>query len=162
MAFPSRNCWFRSSLCRPSRRLCRLGIREIISTSEAETLEWAVTFSRQLAAGDTVGLSGILGAGKTVICRGIAAGLGFSGNVHSPSYALVHEYACGIPLFHMDLFRLSQNSDWEEIGLDHYFGLHGICLIEWPERLPEGNRLSNRIEIQREGEARRRIRVIKS
>ena len=133
----------------------------MLSTSEAETLEWAATFCKQLKAGDTIGLSGNLGAGKTVICRGIAAGLGFTGNVHSPSYALVHEYPGDIPLFHMDLYRLSQNSDWEEIGLDHYFQREGICLIEWPERLPPGCHLTYRIEILVEDETKRRILVVK-
>ncbi len=155
-----KNCWCLSLLCRPSRRPCRLGIEEIISNSEAETLEWAITFSRQLVPGDTVGLVGNLGAGKTVICRGIATALGFTGNVHSPSYALVHEYPCNIPIFHMDLYRLSQQSDWEEIGLDHYIESQGICLIEWPERLPGFIQLTYRIEIAAVDETRRKIRII--
>lgn len=154
-----RNCWCHSLLCRPSRRPCRLGIKEIISNSEAETLEWAISFSRQLLPGDTVGLIGNLGAGKTVICRGIATGLGFNGNVHSPSYALIHEYPCSIPLFHMDLYRLSQQSDWEEIGLDHYMESQGICLIEWPERLPGIIQLKYRIEITTVNETSRKIRI---
>lgn len=121
---------------------------------------WAVGFSKGLKAGDTVALSGNLGAGKTVVCRGLAIGLGFAGDVHSPSYALVHEYAGGrLPLFHMDLYRLKEGADWEEIGLDHYFQQGGVCLVEWPERLPPGQAFTYRIEIGAEGEGVRRIRV---
>ena len=135
------------------------GIEEVISASEAETLGWAVAFAKRLKPGDTVALSGNLGAGKTVVCRGLARGLGFEGDVHSPSYALVHEYPCGLPLFHMDLYRLTAGADWEEIGLDHYFQQGGICLVEWPERLPEGIKFSYRIEIIIEDRERRRIKM---
>jgi tRNA threonylcarbamoyladenosine biosynthesis protein TsaE len=133
---------------------------EFVSTSEAETLEWAKAFSGQLKAGDTVALSGNLGAGKTVVARGIAIGLGFAGDVHSPSYALVHEYARGrLPLFHMDLYRLKEGADWEEIGLEHYFQQEGVCLVEWPERLPAEQAFAHRIEIRADGGDTRRIRV---
>jgi tRNA threonylcarbamoyladenosine biosynthesis protein TsaE len=123
-------------------------VEEFVSGSEAETLRWAETFSGRLRDGDTVALSGNLGAGKTVVSRGIARGLGYRGDVHSPSYALVHEYAgARLPLFHMDLYRLAPGADWEEIGLDHYFQQGGVCLVEWPERLPEGQAFRYRIEI---------------
>ena len=106
-------------------------IEEFTSISEAQTLSWAQSFASRLKAGDSVALTGNLGAGKTVVCRGIALGLGFSGDVHSPSYALVHEYAGGrLPLFHMDLYRLAPGADFEEIGLDHYFQQGGVCLVE--------------------------------
>lgn len=133
---------------------------DFLSDSEQSTLEWAVAFSERLTSGQTVALSGNLGAGKTVVSRGIARGLGFTGNVHSPSYALVHEYpGARLPLFHMDLYRLKAGADWEEIGLDHYFQQGGICLVEWPERLPADQIFTYRIDIQSEGDDTRRIRV---
>jgi tRNA threonylcarbamoyladenosine biosynthesis protein TsaE len=123
-----------------------------LSTGEAQTLAWAQAFAERLQPGDTVSLSGNLGAGKTVVCRGIALGLGFSGDVHSPSYALVHEYAgARLPLFHMDLYRLKEGADWEEIGLDHYFHAGGVCLVEWPERLPSSRPFTWRISLLSEG-----------
>lgn len=135
-------------------------IEEFVSDSEARTLEWAKGFSRRLKAGDVVALSGNLGTGKTVVSRGISLGLGFTGDVHSPSYALVHEYTgARLPLFHMDLYRLKPGADWEEIGLDHYFQQEGVCLVEWPERLPEGQAFAYRIELKAEGEESRHIRV---
>lgn len=134
-----------------------------MSRSEDETLAWAKSFAARLAPGDAVALTGTLGAGKTVVCRGIALGLGFSGDVHSPSYALVHEYAGGrLPLFHMDLYRLAAGgggSDWEEIGLDHYFLQGGVCLVEWADRLPEGREFRWRISIASPGGDERSIRV---
>ena len=133
---------------------------EIASGSEDQTLAWAAGFAERLRAGETVALSGNLGAGKTVVSRGIARGLGFAGDVHSPSYALVHEYpGARLPLYHMDLYRLKEGADWEEIGLDHYFRQGGVCLVEWPERLPAGTAFTYRIELRAEGEAIRHIRV---
>jgi tRNA threonylcarbamoyladenosine biosynthesis protein TsaE len=131
-----------------------------VSHSEDETLAWAESFAATLLPGDTVALSGDLGAGKTVVSRGLARGLGFPGPVHSPSYALVHEYpGARLPLFHMDLYRLAPGADWEEIGLDHYFSPENICLVEWPERLPPSFAFSVRIDIVAEGEHERRIKV---
>lgn len=133
---------------------------EFLSPSEDATLAWAEAFARSLKPGDTVALSGDLGAGKTVVSRGLARGLGFEGPVHSPSYALVHEYpGARLPLFHMDLYRLAPGSDWEEIGLDHYFTQAGVCLVEWPERLPAGFAFAIQIELVSEGENERRIKV---
>ena len=81
---------------------------DFLSHSEDETLSWASAFAGRLSAGDTVAIRGPLGAGKTVLCRGLAQGLGYHGDVHSPSYALVHEYLGGrLPVYHMDLYRLA-------------------------------------------------------
>jgi tRNA threonylcarbamoyladenosine biosynthesis protein TsaE len=135
-------------------------MEQIRTRSEADTEVWARGFAARLGAGDGVALSGDLGAGKTVVCRGIARGLGFPGDVHSPSYALVHEYPGGrLPLFHMDLYRLAPGSDWEEIGLDHYFRLGGVCLVEWAERLPAGTSFTWRIDISPDGPSDRIIQV---
>ena len=133
---------------------------EFLSRSEEETAAWAEGFARRLRPGDCVALSGELGAGKTQICRGIARALGRGDAVHSPSYALVHEYPGDIALYHMDLYRLAPGADWEEIGLEHYFQAGGICLVEWPERLPEGTReFTYRVSIAGAGGETRRIQV---
>ncbi len=116
----------------------------LISRSEDETLAIAAEFAATLKAGDAVALHGDLGAGKTLFSRGVARALGYDGPVSSPSYALVHEYSGRVPVYHMDLYRLAPGSDWEEIGLAHYLDPstssggagRGICLVEWPERLP--------------------------
>jgi len=105
------------------------------SESEESTLAWGRALAETLKPGDSLALQGNLGAGKTVLTRGICLGLGFQGAVHSPSYALVHEYPHDLPIYHMDLYRLPEGADFEEIGVEHYSLSEGIALIEWPERL---------------------------
>ncbi|HLU69595.1 MAG TPA: tRNA (adenosine(37)-N6)-threonylcarbamoyltransferase complex ATPase subunit type 1 TsaE [Fibrobacteria bacterium] len=109
---------------------------EHLSRSESETLALAADFAATLRPGDVVALRGPLGAGKTLFSRGVARALGYEGPVSSPSYALIHEYDGRQPVYHMDLYRLADGADWEEIGLGHYLHGDGICLVEWPERLP--------------------------
>ena len=105
------------------------------TSSEEETLAWAREFGKSLKGGDCVLLSGPLGAGKTVVCRGVAQGRGFSGRTGSPTYSIVREYRCEPPIYHVDLYRLPEGADWEEIGLEHYRFSDAITVIEWPERL---------------------------
>lgn len=103
--------------------------------SEEETYNWAVEFGKSLKAGDMVALYGNLGAGKTVMSRGICKGLGFEGSVCSPTYTILHEYPNDPPLFHFDLYRLEPGAELYEVGFDHDYLSRGITLIEWPERL---------------------------
>jgi tRNA threonylcarbamoyladenosine biosynthesis protein TsaE len=80
-------------------------------------------------------LEGTLGAGKTTFAQGVAQGLGVDAEVTSPTFALVHEYEGRLPLFHMDLYRLSGEEEFELIGGWEYLRRGGVCLIEWAERL---------------------------
>lgn len=107
-------------------------------TSEEDTYNWAIEFGKTLKPGDKVALFGNLGAGKTVISRGVCKGLGFEGAVCSPTYTILHEYPNNPPIFHFDLYRLEGGADLYEVGLDPDYLAQGISLIEWPERL-EGN-----------------------
>ncbi|NLB64713.1 MAG: tRNA (adenosine(37)-N6)-threonylcarbamoyltransferase complex ATPase subunit type 1 TsaE [Fibrobacter sp.] len=130
----------------------------VLTNSEAESLAWARDFGRQLQVGDVVALYGDLGAGKTVISRGICSAWGFEGGVHSPSYALVHEYPNDPPLYHLDLYRLEPPADLHEIGVEHYAFAQGITLIEWPERLEENNDwLTWEVRVEHRGENQRQI-----
>jgi len=85
-------------------------------------------------------LEGTLGAGKTTFAQGVALGLGVLDDVTSPTFALVHEYQGRLPVFHMDLYRLSSEEEFELIGGWEYFQRGGVCLIEWADRL--GNTLT--------------------
>lgn len=105
--------------------------------SEEETYNWAVEFGKSLKQGDMVALYGNLGAGKTVMSRGICKGLGFEGSVCSPTYTILHEYPNDPPLFHFDLYRLEPGAELYEVGFDHDYLSRGITLIEWPERLED-------------------------
>lgn len=136
-------------------------VSESISRSEEETLRWAESFAKRLKRGDVCALHGNLGAGKTVVSRGICKGLGFLGGVHSPSYALVHEYPNDPPIFHLDLYRLGPHADLHEIGVEHYSFSEGITLIEWPERLGHLDvGIHYEIRLERMNEDTRRITVM--
>jgi len=135
-------------------------IEDITTRSEDETLQWALSFASKLTRGDVLALHGDLGAGKTVVSRGIALGLGFTGGVHSPSYALVHEYPNDPPIYHLDLYRLGPHADLHEIGIEHYSFSEGITLIEWPERLSGLDvGVHYEVKIERVNEDTRRITV---
>jgi len=108
----------------------------VILRNEEDT----VALGRQLAgcaqAGDVVALCGPLGVGKTTLVRGFLAGLGHSDEVPSPSFAIVQPYeALEPPAWHVDLYRLENRSELEELGLDA--AGEAILLVEWPERASE-------------------------
>ena len=115
-----------------------------------------------LQCGDVIALSGDLGAGKTSFARGILAGLGFDGEVPSPSFALVIPYAppsLRLPVWHVDLYRLDDPTEVEELGLDDALS-DSVLLIEWPEGL--GDRLwpsALRITLKDDGDGGRRLTV---
>ncbi len=132
----------------------------VTTRSESETLEWARNFAKTLPKGSVVALYGTLGAGKTVVSRGICAGLGFAGQVNSPTYTIVHEYPNpGMPLYHLDLYRLPPHADLGEIGVDYYMSRQGVTLIEWPERLDDTLGITHRLTISIEDGDARRITV---
>jgi len=101
--------------------------------------------------GTVIALSGDLGAGKSVLARGIARGLGITGRIPSPTFILVAEYTQGrIPLHHGDLYRLTGPDDVMSVGLDEFLGGEGIVVLEWADRFPEilpADHLAIRIEI---------------
>ncbi len=86
--------------------------------------------------GDVLWLHGELGAGKTEMTKGIAAGLACRDAISSPSFALIHEYLRGrLPLYHIDLYRLEDRAALD-LGLEDYLESLGVTVIEWGERLP--------------------------
>ncbi|MEW6051245.1 MAG: tRNA (adenosine(37)-N6)-threonylcarbamoyltransferase complex ATPase subunit type 1 TsaE [Candidatus Zixiibacteriota bacterium] len=107
----------------------------ITSHSELETLALAKRLATSFHTGEVIVLKGPLGAGKTVFVRGLAQGLGIDDQlVTSPSYGFVNEYPGKPPLFHFDLYRLSDVVELYEIGWDEYLSRDGITVIEWGER----------------------------
>lgn len=92
-------------------------------------------------AGDVIALRGGLGAGKTTLARGLLSALGLAEDAPSPSFALVQPYeppVVRLPVAHVDLYRLEEDADIRELGLDDYL-LDSLVIIEWPERI--GDRL---------------------
>jgi tRNA threonylcarbamoyladenosine biosynthesis protein TsaE len=109
-----------------------------------------------LGPGDVLALSGDLGAGKTTLTQGLAAGLGVEGDVLSPTFALMSEYRGGrIPLLHVDAYRLSGAEQADHLGLDEYLDNGWTLVVEWPENI-EGALPPDRLAIHLEhaGDAR--------
>jgi tRNA threonylcarbamoyladenosine biosynthesis protein TsaE len=110
----------------------------IVLAGEAEMLAFGARLGALLMAGDVVALAGDLGAGKTTLARGILQGLGFQGEVPSPTFTIVQTYEhpdMRLPLWHSDLYRLESAAEIEELGLYDVLS-EGALLVEWPERLP--------------------------
>lgn len=112
--------------------------KTIVTSSEAETVAAGRELAPRLAAGSTVLLIGDLGAGKTAFVRGLAEGLGIPAeDVSSPTFTLMQEYRGGrAPLFHVDLYRLDDAREIEDLGLDE-IAENGVLAIEWAEKLGE-------------------------
>lgn len=134
----------------------------IVDLPDLETMaDFGARIAGQLSPGDVVALSGGLGAGKTTLARAIIAGLGYGGEVPSPTFTIVESYvppAVRLPLVHADFYRLDHPAEADELGLDDY--RDGAALIaEWPERVggfaAEPGCLS--IELEIAGSGRRAI-----
>ncbi len=114
----------------------------VTTASEAETFRLGFDLASRLEPGDVILLSGDLGAGKSVLARGIARGLGVTEPVASPTFTLLNCHDGGrLPLRHFDLYRLEGEDDFYQAGLDEYTAPPAVSVIEWPERclsaLPE-------------------------
>ncbi|HXF67084.1 MAG TPA: tRNA (adenosine(37)-N6)-threonylcarbamoyltransferase complex ATPase subunit type 1 TsaE [Burkholderiales bacterium] len=103
--------------------------------AEADTLALGAEFASCLEPGLVVYLEGELGAGKTTFARGVLRGLGYSGKVKSPSFALVELYKVSrLYLYHFDFFRFTDPRELGEAGFREYFSPDSVCLVEWPEK----------------------------
>lgn len=129
----------------------------MIGLDEAALTALAARLAAVLRPGDVVALSGDLGAGKTSFARGILRGLGWGGEVPSPTFTLVQTYATSPPVWHVDLYRLASADEAEALGLDDAWD-EAVVLIEWPERL--GHRLpatALQLRLDGAGDATRRL-----
>ena len=111
----------------------------VIETHDPEeTFEVGRTIGMNAKPGQIYTLTGDLGVGKTVFTQGVAAGLGITEPVNSPTFTLIQEYEDGrLPFYHFDVYRIGDLEEMEEIGYDDYFFGQGICLIEWAELIEE-------------------------
>jgi len=136
-------------------------------TLDFPNLEATEAFGRALGAaltaGSVVGLVGEMGAGKTHLTRAICEGLGIRNPrvVTSPTFVLIQEYEGRLPIFHFDVYRLRSPREFAELGAAEYLDGHGVCLIEWADRVSEflpADRLT--IELRHAGETVRRATVV--
>lgn len=129
--------------------------------SVEETKEFGRWFGAWVEVGDVLALYGELGTGKTVLVKGLSETLGVKENVESPTFTIVGEYEGRIPLYHMDLFRMSSLEEILRIGYEEYVYGDGVCVIEWADKiqrlLPE-KRLD--IKLFHVAEDERKIEVI--
>lgn len=103
------------------------------SKSENDTLSFAKKFASKLNKKDVIVLSGDLGSGKTKFTEGILSFFGLENEISSPTFTIVNEYSKdNIKIYHFDVYRLEDSSEFYEIGGDEYYE-NGICIIEWGE-----------------------------
>jgi tRNA threonylcarbamoyladenosine biosynthesis protein TsaE len=104
-----------------------------ITHSADETFELGRRVGETLRPGDIILLRGDLGAGKSVLARGLARGLGIDCAMPSPTFTLMQPYEGRIPFYHFDLYRLDDPEEFYEAGLDEYAFGNGAAVIEWPD-----------------------------
>jgi tRNA threonylcarbamoyladenosine biosynthesis protein TsaE len=131
--------------------------------TEEETGAVGRELAATLAPDDVVLLEGDLGAGKTAFVRGLAEGLGIgSDQVSSPTFTLVQEYRAGrLPLVHVDLYRLNDPREIDDLGLDE-IAAGGVLAIEWAEKLPLVPAGAIRVRLEHAGENSRKLTIHKS
>jgi tRNA threonylcarbamoyladenosine biosynthesis protein TsaE len=136
----------------------RFGHAEMLSLTDTEA------FGRRLGShlfpGAVVSLIGQLGAGKTHLTRAIAEGLQIRNPmaVNSPTFVLIQEYAARLPIYHFDAYRLKNDREFLELGVEEYFDGEGVSIVEWADRVAGAmprQRLEIRIEVL--DETRRRF-----
>ena len=108
-----------------------------------DTLSLGKRIAKGLKPGAVIALTGPLGAGKTTLAQAIARGLCVTERMASPTFTIVQEYRSGrLPLFHFDVYRVSDPDELFEIGFDEYLHAGGVCLVEWADLIedvmPEG------------------------
>jgi tRNA threonylcarbamoyladenosine biosynthesis protein TsaE len=118
-----------------------IGSASFHTASPDESRALGCALGERLGPGTLVALTGELGAGKTVLVQGIARGLGFTGYVSSPSFVVVSEYDGRLPIYHVDLYRISDSDSVADLGYRELFWSEGVTLVEWADRarglLPE-------------------------
>ena len=133
---------------------------EFTTHSPAETEKIGAALGKILPPGTVLAYEGDLGAGKTAFTRGLAAGLGCTDMVTSPTYTIVNEYLSGrLPLFHFDMYRLASSDDLWDIGWEDYLDRGGICAVEWSENVEEALEGAISVTIEKTGEESRRITI---
>ena len=126
-------------------------------TSEQDMIDFGTELAKDFSGGDIVLLHGDLGAGKTTITKGIAKGLGIDNDIVSPTFSIMNVYEIESlkskvkSLVHIDTYRLEQEDDLIEIGVEDYLGNENyICVVEWPEKITsllDGKKVIN-VEIE--------------
>lgn len=135
-------------------------VLELELDSAAATAEVAAALGRVAQAGDCLGLTGDLGAGKTAFVQGLGHGLGIPEGepITSPTFTLMNEYAGGrLPLIHADLYRIEKDAELDQLGLYEAIDSGSVIAIEWSDKFPVLPPDHLRIELAVLGPERRRL-----
>ncbi len=120
-------------------------------------MEIGQALGRHLSEGDVVGLTGVLGSGKSVMARGIMRALGIEGEIPSPSFIIVATYEAKVPVNHIDLYRLGSADEAVGLGLEDLLYSQAISIVEWAEKitgmLPDA-RIDIRLDVRENPEER--------
>ncbi len=141
-----------------------MGKIQAVTHSRLETESFAAEFAKTVEAGTVIAFEGDLGAGKTCFTSGFAKGMGYEGEVNSPTFAIVNEYLGGrLDIYHFDMYRVEGWDDLYTTGYFEYLEMGGVLMIEWSENiasaLPEDT-VKVTIETLSENERRITITVI--
>ena len=101
--------------------------------SEDDTIELAQNFESEKFPNMVICLDGELGSGKTVFTKGFAQAMEITDTITSPTFTIIKEYEGDMPLYHMDVYRLDDDSS--DIGIEEYFNRDGVCIIEWADNI---------------------------
>lgn len=105
-----------------------------ITQSQEETLALGIELGKHAKPGDIFALIGNLGTGKTILAKGIAKGLGIEEEITSPTFTLLEVYESALPLYHFDLYRISEDAELENLFFEEYWFGDGVSVIEWADR----------------------------
>jgi tRNA threonylcarbamoyl adenosine modification protein YjeE len=133
---------------------------ELELATEADTLALARSLAAVLEGGDVIGLEGGLGAGKTTFARGTVHGLGVQEDtaVTSPTFALLHHYEGRLPVAHADFYRLEDEVEVEELGVDELVEEGAVLLVEWGRKFDGmASRTALWVELEIVSEVGRRV-----
>ena len=112
-------------------------MKRIETYSVEQTIEAGRLLGSILKKGDLICLEGDLGTGKTAFTSGIAKALGINGYVKSPTFTIVNEYKGKLPLYHFDVYRVSDSSEMFEVGFEEYLYGNGVVVIEWANMIKD-------------------------
>lgn len=138
-----------------------MGCKVFISNSRNETENIAADFAKNVTSGNVIAMRGDLGVGKTCFTAGFAKGIGYNGDVNSPTFAIVNEYFGGkFDIYHFDMYRLNGWEDLYSVGYFDYLESGGVLIIEWSENiesaLPDNTIV---VTIENLGENQRKITI---
>ena len=137
----------------------------IATKSYKETILLGESIGRSLKPNDVIALSGELGAGKTTLIQGIAKGLKVENWVTSPTFTIINEFKGKTGLYHIDLYRINDIEEAEDLAIEEYFDKGGVTVIEWAEKikpiLPE-NAIEINMKILSDNERNIEIKGIKA